>query len=93
MALRPLNRIAADILNSWGTQALNPKKRTAYQTYSMPYVQAMLDLRQISDYYGLDDGEDIIIRFLSNAAAWRGDTARSIKAELNAHLKEKQCLL
>lgn len=90
MPLRPLNQIAASILVNWGPTARSPKA-APYQLYCLPYVDAMLNLRRISDYYGLDDAEDIILRFLSNAASWRGDFARSIKAELNTHLKEKQC--
>lgn len=87
MPLRPLNKIAADILKEWG-----PSPPTGYRLFAMPYVEAMLELRQIHDYYGLDDAEDIILRFLTNVALWRGETARSIKAELNAHLKAKQIL-
>lgn len=89
MKKRPLNKIAAAILADWGPIAFTPERR-AYMYYCMPYVQAMLELVSVNDMYGLDDAEDIILRFLSNAASWRGDTAKSIKAELNAHLKEKK---
>lgn len=37
--------------------------------------------------YGYDDGKSIVMYFLSNATAWRGDTARAIKAELKRRLK------
>lgn len=85
---RPLNKIAAEILTEWRPlmAVKNPK---TFVIFAKPYVEAMLDLRKISDTYGLEDGEDIVLRFLVNSANWRGDTARRIKAELNAHLKEK----
>jgi len=40
----------------------------------------------------MDDAEDIILRFLTNAGPWRGEVARQVKSELNQHLKEKSCL-
>jgi len=88
MALRSLHKIAADVLTEWGPKARAPSA-PPYMLYAMPYVDAMLSLRSISDQYGLDDAEDIILRFLTNTASWRGDKARSIKNELNLHLKEK----
>lgn len=87
--LRPLNKIAADILRDWGPTARDNRKAKPYQIFGMPYVDAMLELTCLSDHYGLDDAEDILLRFLVNVASWRGDFARSIKQELNAHLKEK----
>ena len=90
MALRPLNQIAASILTAWGPTCRNTLTNRPYQTFNLPYVDAMLTLRTIKESFGLDDGEDIVIRFLHNAASWRGDTARSIKAELNEHLKQLQ---
>ncbi len=86
---RPLNQIAASILTDWGPEAHRPKTQKAYHIYAMPYVQAMLQLRKITDYYGLDDGEDIVLRFLSNASMWRGPVAKQVKEELKLHLKEK----
>ena len=86
---RPLNVLAAATLADWGPAY--PKIK-AYQIHAMPYVQAMLNLTRVSDHYGLDDAEGIILRFLTNAAPWRGEVARQVKLELNQHLKEKQCL-
>jgi thiamine biosynthesis protein ThiC len=54
---------------------------------AVPYLQAMGRLDKITDQLGWDDGTDIVIRFLSNARTWRGDTARRVKAELKAMLK------
>jgi len=87
--LRPLNKIAAEILTEWRPLMSNPKTRKAHHVFAKPYVEAMLDLREISDYYGIEQGEGIVLYFLNNVSTWRGDVARRIKAELNEHLKEK----
>lgn len=84
--LRPLNKIAAEILADWG-----PKPPTGFRIYARPYVLAMLDLHGINECYGVDPADDIVLRFLSNAAPWRGEVAKRIKAELNQHLKEVKC--
>lgn len=55
--------------------------------YARPYLDAMYSLTDISDYYGLDSAEEIVLRFLSNAGTWRGETARRVKAELKAMVK------
>jgi hypothetical protein len=86
MPIKPINKIAAEILTAWG-----PGPRKGFQIYAGPYAEAMLQLTQISDHYGLDDAEDIILRFLVNSQAWRGPAARQAKKELNQHLKEKAC--
>ena len=51
---------------------------------AVPYLNAMSDLRWITDNYGLDSGRTIVLYFLSNANTWRGDKARKIKLELKA---------
>lgn len=81
---RPLNKIAADILAAWGP----PPHQKVYQIWCKPYVNAMLSLKSIGDTYGLDPADDIVLRFLTNAAGWKGDEARRIKAELNQLVKE-----
>lgn len=69
---RPLSAIAAQISADW--------KNVNYG--AVPYLEAMASLGQITDKFGLDDGNDIVRRFLINAGAWRGETARAVKAEL-----------
>ena len=83
---RALNKIAAEILTDWG-----PTQPKGYQIYAKPYVMAMLDLNKITDCYGVDPADDIVLRFLTNAVPWRGGTARRIKLELNQLLKEVKC--
>jgi hypothetical protein len=47
----------------------------------------MYSLNSINDDYYYDTGKSVVRYFLANAASWRGDTARAIKAELKAMLK------
>ena len=75
-AARPLHTIARDIQRDWS------KPNYA----AVPYLQAMRALDSISDKYYYDDAESVVRYFLSNAAQWRGDKAREIKAELKAML-------
>ena len=52
-----------------------------------PYLDAMARLDSVQDKYGYDDGKSIVLYFLANAGAWRGDTARRIKSQLKAMIK------
>lgn len=54
---------------------------------AVPYLDAMGSLDLITDEYGQDDAKSIVIYFLGNSSAWRGETARRIKAELKAMTK------
>jgi hypothetical protein len=54
---------------------------------AVPYLNAMLRLETVNDYYGADSARDIVNYFLSNATYWRGEDARRIKKELNELLK------
>lgn len=70
---RPLHVIASEIRKDWGSKINFAAK---------PYLDAMTTLDKVTDNYVMDSGKSIIIYFLSNASTWRGDTAKSIKAEL-----------
>lgn len=72
--MRELNTIAADIEQKW--QNVNYAAR--------PYLNAMHTLKSIDDKYYADSAESVVLYFLSNAKGWRGDNARTIKAELKA---------
>ena len=76
---RPIHEIAAEIAREW---------RPVYFG-AVPYLQAMRSLGTIADSYGYDDGRSVVLYFLSNARTWKGESARRIKAELNAILKGK----
>lgn len=74
---RTLNSIARDISRDW----------TKPYFGAVPYLDAMHSLQTIRDKYYYDDAESVVRYFLANATTWKGDTARSIKAELKALLK------
>ena len=75
--MRELNTIAADIEQKW--QNVNYAAR--------PYLDAMHTLKSIDDKYYADSAESVVLYFLSNAKGWRGENARTIKAELKAIAK------
>lgn len=54
---------------------------------AVPYIQAMETLSTIEDNYCMDNGRDIVARFLGNAGTWRGQIARDVKKHLNKLLK------
>ena len=69
---RPLPNIAIEIERDW--------KNVNYA--ARPYLDAMQCLLGVNDKYYCDSARDIVRYFLSNARAWRGDTATRIKTEL-----------
>jgi hypothetical protein len=69
---RTLASIAAEIRADW------PRPYFA----AAPYLEAMSALSDVSDTYGADSGKSIVAYFLGNASAWRGPTAKRVKAEL-----------
>lgn len=73
---RPIQQIAADIAEDWADPG-----------YAGPYLQAMMRIRSIDDWYGADDGESIVMYFLTNAGKWKGAKAREIKKELRDLLR------
>jgi hypothetical protein len=75
---RPIYVIAEEILRDWKDVSI----------HANPYLQAMRSIRNIEDRYGLDDADDVILRFLTNAQKWRGESARRIKKELNKMCKD-----
>lgn len=54
---------------------------------AVPYLDAMDSLDKITDRYGEDSAKSIVLYFLSNAAQWRGETAKRVKAELKVLVK------
>jgi hypothetical protein len=74
---RPIRQIALEIKRSW--KNVNPAAK--------PYLDAMMQLNSVSDDYGADDGESIVLYFLSNASGWRDPDAKRLKDELKAALK------
>jgi hypothetical protein len=82
---RPLSVIAREIRQNWTVE----KSGTKMYFGAVPYVSAMSTLDSINSMYILDSGREIVARFLGNASTWRGETAKRVKAELNAMLKAR----
>lgn len=78
MEHRPLSMIARDIRRDW--------KKPYFG--AVPYIAALGELDTINSKYGYDDARSIVNYFLSNAAQWRGEVAKVVKAELKAMLKK-----
>ena len=74
-----LFEVAEIIFSDWKTIGRN----SAY-----PYAKAMLSLNDINDNYGLESAKSIVLYFLSNAGAWRGETARKTKNLLRKMLEK-----
>lgn len=85
---RPLNKVAAEIDVAFRDIKRNQSPTPGYVTHCRPYIDAMLTMKSFRDFYGIDIGSDVGLRFLSNAQAWRGDTARRLKAEIKQLLEE-----
>lgn len=76
--------LANQISKDWKKQS--PK---GVHPYAKPYLEAMWCLNSISDNYGADTGHSIVAYFLGNASQWKGETAKTIKAELKKRLKAR----
>lgn len=77
--MRTFREIAMEIKSTWKTLSV----------YAKPYVDAMLaiDSSDKNAAYYMDSAKSIVLYFLSNASAWRGEDARRIKAELKNMIK------
>ncbi len=75
--VRPLYEIAAEIRRDWKSVYFG----------ALPYLDAMECLRTIDDAYGMDSAKTVVLYFLCNANTWRGEVARTIKAELKTMSK------
>jgi len=71
---RSIRSIALDIRKDWAKVNYAAK----------PYLDAMLELNSINDKYYNDSAKSIVLYFLSNAASFRGERAKVLKAELKA---------
>jgi len=52
-----------------------------------PYLDAMSTMTTVGENFGSDNGQSIVLYFLSNASTWRGPVARAVKAELKRRTK------
>lgn len=69
---KTISEIAAIVRQDW------PKVNYA----AKPYLAAMECLSDINHQIGFDSGKSVVLYFLSNASAWRGETAKAVKLEL-----------
>jgi hypothetical protein len=70
--MRNISEIAREIRADWKNVYFGAR----------PYLQAMEFINAPTDPYYEDNGKTIVLYFLANATAWRGETARRVKAEL-----------
>lgn len=75
--VRSLSVIANEIRKDWSNVYFG----------AVPYLDAMSMLNSVNDKYIMDSGKSIVLYFLSNAGAWRGEVARNVKKELNSMIK------
>lgn len=75
-AVRSLETIAREIRANWPRVYFG----------AVPYLNAMMGLDKITDDFGADSAESIVLYFLSNATTWRGDVAKRVKLELKSML-------
>lgn len=60
---------------------------------AQPYLEAMRAMRGVTAenvrevQFGYDRADGIVTRFCDNATAWKGDTARAVKAHLRGMVK------
>jgi hypothetical protein len=73
-----LSDVAALIRSDW--KNISP--------YAADYLDAMSRLNSIHDTYYYDTAAGVVMYFLANAAGWRGDVAKTTKAQLKQLLKE-----
>lgn len=73
-----ISQIADIIYEDW--KNINP--------CALSHVKAMMSLNDIKDSYGLDDGESVLIYFLSNSRQWQGEVARKVKLHIKKILTE-----
>jgi hypothetical protein len=70
--MRSISTIAREIRADWQKPYFG----------AVPYLSAMQSLDSIEDNYYEDSGKSVVLYFLANAQTWKGEKARSIKAEL-----------
>lgn len=78
---RTISAIARDIIKAHHEVGKNPP-------YLNAYVVPMVSLSEVTDYYGADDGEYVVIYALSNLSHWRHPRAKALKDELKVILHE-----
>lgn len=71
---RPICKVAEDITKAWDKPYFGAE----------PYLKAMRYVSSPEDRFGHDNGRSLVVYFLANAASFRGNDARKLKAELKS---------
>lgn len=79
---RPIYEIAREIEADYAA-----KDKPVYWS-ALPYVNAMLLLNDFNSRYYEDDAASVLTYAVSNLSTWRGETAKRVKAEINAALAD-----
>lgn len=74
---RPIYEIALEIRSLW--------KKPYFG--AVPYLDAMVHLDSINDYYFMDSAKEVVLYFLANASTFRGEDAKRLKKELKDLVK------
>lgn len=74
---RPIYEIALEIRSLWKNPYFG----------AVPYLDAMVHLESIDDYFFVDSAKEVILYFLANASTFRGEDAKRLKKELKDLVK------
>lgn len=85
MKLIPVNALAASILSALREQYPYSRK-PKWVPRAMEYAQAMLEVKEASDFYGVDTAESILLEFLKLTDTWKHEEAPLIRRQLRQHL-------
>lgn len=85
--LPPINRIAAEISVALTDLKYTPNIHKTWIAKVEPYVEAMLSVSSVKEFYGVNGAEEVILGFLHIAGEhWRGPQSDRIRAQLREHL-------
>ena len=86
-----ISDIASLIFSDWKAQLKPGQQLRQKAAAAYPYMDAMLDLHgNLNEArYINDTGKTIVLYFLGNAAQYKGEQAKLIKAELKRRLKDE----
>lgn len=85
--LTPINKIAAEISVAFQDIRNTPGAHKKWLINVEPYVEAMLNVQDAQEFYGIDRAEDILLGFLNAAGdRWHGAQSDRIRTQLREHL-------
>lgn len=63
------------------------KRQKPIPPAAAPYLSAMRQCTELTDRYGLDSAEGIVLRFLGNFSSARGTVSKAVREELKKRLR------